>query len=91
MWLSDLVLINIDLIDCNLYECLCDCCWWVIDVVMVNVLENLEDEVMVVYVFEWFGVILKVYIVYFDIVLVNFDGMIIVNGCLVEYVFVGLK
>lgn len=91
MWLSDLVLINIDLIDCNFYECFCDCCWWVIDVVMVNVLENLEDEVMVVYVFEWFGVIFKVYMVYFDIVLVNFDGMIVVNGCLVEYVFVGLK
>lgn len=77
--LADLALVNIDLIDRNLYERSCDCRWWATDPAMVTALAQPSAE-SARHAGERLAVILKAYTVYFDIVLADRDGRIIANG-----------
>lgn len=77
--LADLALVNIDLIDRNLYERSCDCRWWATDAAVVNALAEPSAE-HARYASERLAVILKAYTVYFDIVLADREGRIIANG-----------
>ncbi len=77
--LADLALVNIDLIDRNLYERSCDCRWWATDAAMVAALAEPTPESLR-YASERLAVILKAYTVYFDIVLADRDGRIVANG-----------
>lgn len=79
MRLSDLAMMNIDVIDRNLYERSCDVRWWatdssVVDALTHNTLEAREHAS------KRLGVILDSYTVYFDIVLCNLDGKVVANG-----------
>jgi len=77
--LADLALVNIDLIDRNLYERSCDCRWWATDDAMVAALAAPSAEAAQ-HASERLAVILKAYTVYFDIVLADRNGEIIANG-----------
>ncbi|HWA28668.1 MAG TPA: methyl-accepting chemotaxis protein [Lacunisphaera sp.] len=77
--LADLALVNIDLIDRNLYERSCDCRWWATDAAMVAALAD-PSPAAARHASERLGVILKAYTVYFDIVLADHNGNIIANG-----------
>ncbi len=77
--LADLALMNIDLIDRNLYERSCDCRWWATDAALVAALET-PSPAAIRHASERMGVILKAYTVYFDIVLADLDGRIIAHG-----------
>ncbi len=77
--LADLALVNIDLIDRNLYERSCDCRWWATDAAVVAALAQPSAE-SARYASERLAVILKAYTVYFDIVLADRDGRVIANG-----------
>src|SRR4051812_23909272 len=77
--LADLALVNIDLIDRNLYERSCDCRWWATDAAMVDALTT-PSAAAARHASEPLAVILKAYTVYFDIVLADRHGQIIANG-----------
>lgn len=77
--LADLALVNIDLIDRNLYERSCDCRWWATDGAMVDALAA-PSAAAARHASERLAVILKAYTVYFDIVLADRQGNIIANG-----------
>ena len=77
--LSDLALVNIDLIDRNLYERTCDVRWWATDGSLVDVLSNPTPE-SVKFASKRLGVILDAYTVYHDLVLCDHSGTIIANG-----------
>jgi len=77
--LSDLSLVNIDLIDRNLYERSCDVRWWATDPSLVNALENKIKEAYE-FASERLATILKSYTVYYDLVLADSEGNIIANG-----------
>jgi hypothetical protein len=77
--LADLALVNIDLIDRNLYERSCDCRWWATDAAVVAALAQ-PTAASAQHAAERLAVILKAYTVYFDIVLADADGRIIANG-----------
>jgi hypothetical protein len=77
--LADLALVNIDLIDRNLYERSCDCRWWATDDAMVAALAQ-PTPAAAQHASERMAVILKAYTVYFDIVLADRDGVIIASG-----------
>lgn len=77
--LADLALVNIDLIDRNLYERSCDCRWWATDAAVVTALADPSPDAAR-YASERLAVILKAYTVYFDIVLADRDGNIVANG-----------
>jgi hypothetical protein len=77
--LADLALVNIDLIDRNLYERSCDCRWWATDAAMVDALAA-PSPAAAKHASERLAVILKAYTVYFDIVLADRHGQIIANG-----------
>ncbi|HEY8994427.1 MAG TPA: cache domain-containing protein [Lacunisphaera sp.] len=77
--LADLALVNIDLIDRNLYERSCDCRWWATDNAMVEALAQ-PSAAAALHASERLAVILKAYTVYFDIVLAGKDGVIVANG-----------
>lgn len=77
--LADLALVNIDLIDRNLYERSCDCRWWATDAAMVDALARPSAETAR-HAAERLAVILKAYTVYFDIVLADREGRIVANG-----------
>ncbi|HEX2861641.1 MAG TPA: methyl-accepting chemotaxis protein [Lacunisphaera sp.] len=77
--LADLALVNIDLIDRNLYERSCDCRWWATDDAMVNALAA-PSPAAAQHASARMAVILKAYTVYFDIVLADREGRIIANG-----------
>lgn len=77
--LADLALVNIDLIDRNLYERSCDCRWWATDAAVVDALAQPSAE-RARHASERLAVILKAYTVYFDIVLADREGRIIANG-----------
>lgn len=77
--LADLALVNIDLIDRNLYERSCDCRWWATDDAMVAALAE-PSAAAAAHATGRMAVILKAYTVYFDIVLADRDGNIVANG-----------
>ncbi len=77
--LSDLALMNIDVIDRNLYERSCDCRWWATDRSVVDVLADPTPE-SAGYCSMRLGQILDSYTVYFDIVVSDLTGRVIANG-----------
>lgn len=77
--LADLALVNIDVIDRNLYERSCDCRWWATDAAVVDALAQPSPQ-SAGFASSRLAIILKAYTVYFDIVLADLDGNIIANG-----------
>jgi hypothetical protein len=77
--LTDLALVNIDLIDRNLYERTADVRWWATDGSVVGALTNKTRE-SYEFVTKRLGVILQAYTVYYDLVLADVNGNIIANG-----------
>lgn len=77
--LSDMALVNIDLIDRNLYERTCDVRWWATDSAMVQASANPSPE-NTSYASKRLGVILDAYTVYYDLVLCDLSGKVIANG-----------
>jgi hypothetical protein len=82
--LSDLALVNVDLIDRNLYERSCDIRWWARDSSVVTALSTKTQEA---YDFASMrlGVILNAYTVYYDLVLCDLEGKVVANGKPQEY------
>ena len=77
--LSDLAMMNIDVIDRNLYERSCDVRWWATDSSAVDALTNKTAEACE-HASRRLGVILDSYTVYYDIVLCDLDGTVVANG-----------
>ncbi|TWT99171.1 Biofilm dispersion protein BdlA [Botrimarina colliarenosi] len=77
--LSDLALVNIDLVDRNLYERTCDVRWWATDSSLVDALSNPTTPTLA-HASQRMGVILGAYTVYFDLVLCDDRGQIVANG-----------
>lgn len=77
--LRDLALVNIDLIDRNLYERTCDVRWWATDGSLVDALQNATAEDHA-FASRRMGVILSAYTVYHDLVLCDPNGRVIANG-----------
>ena len=77
--LSDLALVNIDLIDRNLYERTCDVRWWATDGDMVNALDKKDIEIYR-HASSRLGIILNAYTVYYDLILADLEGNIVANG-----------
>lgn len=77
--LSDLALVNIDLIDRNLYERTADVRWWATDGSVVDALTKKTHE-SYDFASKRLGVILQAYTVYNDLVLVDTSGNIVANG-----------
>lgn len=77
--LSDLALVNIDLIDRNLYERTADVRWWATDGSVVDALTKKTQEAFN-FASKRLGVILQAYTVYNDLVLADTSGNIVANG-----------
>ena len=77
--LSDLALMNIDLIDRNLYERSCDVRWWATDSSLVDALTN-QDQDSLAFASKRLGIILNAYTVYFDLILCDTKGEIVARG-----------
>lgn len=77
--LSDLALVNVDLIDRNLYERTADVRWWATDGSVVDALAKKTPESYDA-VAKRLAVILQAYTVYYDLVLADTDGKIVANG-----------
>lgn len=77
--LSDIALVNIDLIDRNLYERTCDVRWWATDSSIVEALTAKTPQA-IDFASRRMGVILSAYTVYFDLVLCDLSGRVIANG-----------
>jgi hypothetical protein len=77
--LSDIALVNIDLIDRNLYERTCDVRWWATDSSVVDALSDSTDTALR-FASHRLGVILNSYTVYYDLVLADTNGRIVANG-----------
>lgn len=77
--LADMALVNIDLIDRNLYERSCDVRWWATDSALVTALSTLEAA-DAAHASQRMGVILNAYTVYHDLLLCDLQGNIIANG-----------
>ena len=77
--LSDLALTNIDIIDRNLFERSVNVVWWAADDSVVNALTR-KTRGSYDLAEKRFSVILNSYAVYFDLVLCDLDGNIVVNG-----------
>lgn len=77
--LSDLALVNIDLIDRNLYERTCDVRWWATDPSLIAALTDATEDAHR-YAGRRMGVILDSYTVYCDLVLADANGRIVANG-----------
>jgi hypothetical protein len=77
--LSDLALVNIDLIDRNLYERTCDARSWAAD---VNIYDALADPTVdrLHLASERLGALLNSHTVYADIVIADASGKIVANG-----------
>ncbi len=86
--LSDLALMNIDVIDRNLYERSCDCRWWATDASVVELLLTRSAEAQQ-FCSRRLRQILDSYTVYFDIVVADASGTIVANGNTQEYASVG--
>lgn len=77
--LSDLALVNIDLIDRNLYERTADVRWWATDGSVVDALTKKTPEAYES-ASQRLNVILQAYTVYYDLVLADVQGNIVANG-----------
>lgn len=77
--LSDLALMNIDLVDRNLYERSCDVRWWATDASLVAALSEKKGAAHE-YASKRLGVILDSYTVYYDLVLCDLTGKIVASG-----------
>lgn len=77
--LSDLALMNVDLVDRNLYERTCDVRWWATDSSLVDALTRHTPEAYQ-YASKRLGVILSAYTVYHDLVLCDLNGKVVANG-----------
>ena len=86
--LSDLAMMNIDVIDRNLYERSCDVRWWATDSSAVDALTS-ESAAAREHASKRLGVILDSYTVYFDIVLCDLSGRVVANGRREKYNSVG--
>ncbi len=86
--LSDLAMMNIDVIDRNLYERSCDVRWWATDSSAVDALTLNTPEARE-HACKRLGVILDSYTVYFDIVLCGLDGKVVANGRKSKYHSIG--
>ncbi|KAA1258534.1 Methyl-accepting chemotaxis protein 4 [Rubripirellula obstinata] len=86
--LSDLALVNIDLIDRNLYERTCDVRWWATDASLVDALTDPNAD-RCNFASKRLGVILDAYTVYHDLVLCDQTGMVVANGRPREFASVG--
>ena len=86
--LSDLALVNIDLIDRNLYERSCDIRWWARDPSVVSALSTMTQKDYD-FASTCLGVILNAYTVYFDLVLCDLEGNVMVNGRPQQYRSIG--
>ncbi|HTH49482.1 MAG TPA: methyl-accepting chemotaxis protein [Candidatus Limnocylindria bacterium] len=82
--LSDLAMMNIDVIDRNLYERSCDVRWWATDSSAVDALTEASPEACEK-ACQRLGVILDSYTVYFDIVLCDLNGRVVANGRKARY------
>lgn len=82
--LSDLALVNIDLMDRNLYERTCDVRWWATDGSLIDALtippSSDQSEAAIAFASKRLGVILDAYTVYYDLVLCDRNGRVIANG-----------
>ncbi|TWT91939.1 methyl-accepting chemotaxis protein [Neorhodopirellula pilleata] len=87
--LSDLALVNIDLIDRNLYERTCDVRWWATDGSLIDALADDANEDVIAYASKRLGVILDAYTVYYDLVLCDVNGRVIANGRPSQYRSIG--
>lgn len=88
--LADLALMNIDVVDRNLYERSCDCRWWATDASVVDLLTAPSPQARE-YCSHRLGQILESYTVYFDIVVADLNGEIVVNGRPTSYDSIGSK
>jgi hypothetical protein len=86
--LSDLALVNIDLIDRSLYERSCDVRWWAKDNSLISALVDKNKEATA-FASKRLGVILDSYTVYFDLVLCDLTGNVIANGRSNQYTSLG--
>lgn len=77
--LSDMALVNIDLIDRCLYERTCDVRWWATDSSIVDALTQATPAGHE-FASQRMGVILSAYTVYFDLVLCDLQGRVVANG-----------
>ncbi len=77
--LSDMALVNIDLIDRNLYERSCDVRWWATDASVVDALTS-QNPSAIAFAIKRLGTILNSYTVYWDLVLCDLEGRVIANG-----------
>lgn len=77
--LSDLALMNIDVIDRNLYERSCDVRWWATDASVIQACTDPTPGTLE-YCSKRLGQILDSYTVYFDIVVTDLDGHVLTNG-----------
>lgn len=87
--LGELALVNIDLIDRNLYERSCDVRWWATDGAVVAAARATRTADELAHAARRMGQILDSYTVYFDLVLVGLDGRVLANGRLDQYNSVG--
>ncbi len=78
--LGELALVNIDLIDRNLYERSCDVRWWATDAAVVAAARPTRTPDELAHASRRMGQILDSYTVYFDLVLVGLDGRVLANG-----------
>ena len=88
--LGELALVNIDLIDRNLYERSCDVRWWATDAAIVAAARPDSTAQELAHASRRMGQILDSYTVYFDLVLVGTDGQVLANGRPGEYASTGL-
>lgn len=88
--LSDIALMNIDLIDRNLYERSCDVRWWATDSSVVDAVTTDTTELQR-FACHRLGVILNSYTVYHDLVLADMDGKIVANGRPEQYRSIGRR
>ncbi len=86
--LSDMALVNIDLIDRNLYERSCDVRWWATDSSAVDALSSASSD-SAEYACQRLGTILNSYTVYWDILLCDTAGKVIANGRPQQYRSIG--
>lgn len=86
--LSDLALVNIDLIDRSLYERSCDVRWWAKDSSLTSALVEKSKDATA-FASKRLGVILDSYTVYFDLVLCDSTGDVIANGRPNQYASIG--
>jgi hypothetical protein len=88
--LSDLALVNIELVDRNLYERSCDVRWWATDDSLTKALELNTPEALR-YASKRLGIILNSYTVYYDLVLCDLEGNVVANGRPATYISLGMN